>query len=131
MMLTILATRLENYKLVNVPVYRYRNQFGPSAISNKLSWKYWADYMQYFKENVLSKVEDGWPDVYDASNVIGRYATETIHHAEEITPAIEYGKFLQKIGIFSAPLAHIHHIEANFKAALYRTTSTLYRSTSD
>ena len=67
MMLTILATRLENYKLVNVPVYRYRNQFGSTAISNKLSWKYWADYMQYLKENVLSKVEDGWPEVYDAT----------------------------------------------------------------
>lgn len=67
MMLTILATRLENYKLVNVPVYRYRNQFGSSAISNKLSWKYWADYMRYLKENVLSNVEDGWPEVYNAT----------------------------------------------------------------
>lgn len=67
MMLTILATELEKYKLVNVPVYRYRNQFGSSAISNKLSWSYWADYMRYLKENVLSNVEDGWSEVYDAT----------------------------------------------------------------
>lgn len=67
MMLTILASQLENYKLVNVPVYRYRNQFGSSAISNKLSWRYWADYMRYLKEEVLSKVDGGWPEVYDAT----------------------------------------------------------------
>lgn len=67
MMLTNLATKLSNYKLVNVPVYRYRNQFGSSAISNKLSWEYWADYMRYLNEEVLSKVDGGWPEVYDAT----------------------------------------------------------------
>lgn len=67
MMLTAVARKLRKYMLLGTPVYLYRNQFGVSAVSNNLSWKYWGDYLQYMHDTILKGVEQEWYDVWEVT----------------------------------------------------------------
>ena len=52
----------------------------------------------------------------DACDILRSHTTKTIHHTEEVAPAVEYSQFLQELRIFCAPFAHVHHVESNLKA---------------
>lgn len=54
LMNVIVAQYICKYALISEPVYLYRNQFGNSAISNKLSWAYWIDYLEFFRNSIPS-----------------------------------------------------------------------------
>lgn len=73
MMLTLCATRIRRYVLISSPVYKYRRLYGDTAVSNKLSWKYWSDYFLQMKKTLLSETNDTWQDVLNANavNVFG------------------------------------------------------------
>ena len=66
MMLTIAAHNVRKYVMIPAVVYYYRQQFGKSAISNKLSFNYWSDYLEYFGGCAL-KNKKKWDDVWFAT----------------------------------------------------------------
>ena len=66
MMMTITAKKARRIALLPEYVYLYRCQFGPSAVSNKLSFRYWDEYLHYTKSVVLSDVLPQWNDVWGA-----------------------------------------------------------------
>ena len=64
MMLTIAAHNVLKHVLVPESVYRYRQQFGDSAIGNKKTLDYWSDYLKYFEEKAIRDKEGDWTDVF-------------------------------------------------------------------
>lgn len=64
MMLMIIAQHIRKHVLVPKVVYLYRQQFGESAITNKLSFDYWSDYLEYTETVVLNGVLPLWDEVW-------------------------------------------------------------------
>lgn len=64
MMLTIAAHNVRKYVMIPAVVYYYRQQFGKSAISNKLSFNYWSDYLEFTEKEVLKGLLPKWHDVW-------------------------------------------------------------------
>lgn len=64
MMLTTAARQMRKAVLLSVPVYLYRNQFGVTAVSNKLSLEYWTDYLNYTENVVLKGLLPQWNNVW-------------------------------------------------------------------
>lgn len=65
MMLTTAARTMKKSVLLPDPVYLYRQQFGITAISNKLSFDYWSDYLNYTETVVLKDLLPEWNDVWE------------------------------------------------------------------
>lgn len=66
MMLTITAQIVHKYVMIPEVVYNYRQQFGITAISNKLSFDYWSEYLRYFGDCALKNKKE-WNDVWFAT----------------------------------------------------------------
>ena len=64
MMLTSVAKHLRKVVLIPAVAYEYRNQFGISAISNKLSLNYWSYYLYFFNTCVMKDVHSDWSEVW-------------------------------------------------------------------
>lgn len=64
MMLTSAARIMRKAVLLPEVVYCYRNQFGITAVSNKLSIDYWSDYLEYTEHEVLKGLLPKWHDVW-------------------------------------------------------------------
>jgi len=64
MMLTLAARNMRKAVLLPAPVYLYRNQFGITAASNKLSLDYWIDYLNYTETVVLKDLLPKWNNVW-------------------------------------------------------------------
>ncbi|WP_051523182.1 glycosyltransferase family 2 protein [Prevotella sp. P6B4] len=64
MMLTCAARVMRKAVLLADVVYSYRNQFGITAVSNKLSIDYWSDYLEYTEHEVLKGLLPKWHDVW-------------------------------------------------------------------
>lgn len=60
LMLTFVAKKINYAALLDYPVYKYRSQFGITAVSNILSWSYWSNYLQYLDEVALNEVIHEW-----------------------------------------------------------------------
>lgn len=73
MMLTIAAHNVRKHVMIPAVVYYYRQQFGKSAISNKLSFNYWSDYLEYFLGKATIDKDGDWEDVFQMTviNVFG------------------------------------------------------------
>ena len=73
MMLTICAKQIRHYLSIPVPVYKYRRLYGETAVSNKLSWAYWSDYILQMNRILKSGANVTWQDVLNANavNVFG------------------------------------------------------------
>lgn len=67
LMLTFIAQKINYAALLGYPVYRYRNQFGVTAVSNVLSWPYWSNYLQYLDEVALNGVVHEWERVWEVT----------------------------------------------------------------
>lgn len=67
LMLTIVAQKVCKAVLTDIPVYKYRNQFCETAVSNKLSMTYWSNYLQYLDEVVLKDNFEKWQEVWKAT----------------------------------------------------------------
>ena len=64
MMLTSAARLIRKAVLLPESVYLYRQQFGESAASNRLSFNYWSDYLEYTESVVLKGLLPQWNDVW-------------------------------------------------------------------
>ena len=64
MMLTSAARLMRKAVLLPETVYLYRQQFSVSAASNKLSFNYWSDYLEYTESVVLKGLLPRWNDVW-------------------------------------------------------------------
>jgi hypothetical protein len=64
MMLIFAARNMRKAVLLADVVYSYRNQFGITAVSNKLSIDYWSDYLEYTEKEVLKGLLPKWHDVW-------------------------------------------------------------------
>lgn len=64
MMLTTAARNMRKAVLLPEVVYCYRNQFGITAVRNKLSIDYWSDYLEYTEKEVLKGLLPKWHNVW-------------------------------------------------------------------
>ncbi len=64
MMMTSVAHNMRKAVLLPDVFYSYRNQFGITAVSNKLSIDYWSDYLEYTENEVLKDLLPKWHDVW-------------------------------------------------------------------
>ena len=64
MMLIFAARNMRKAVLLADVVYSYRNQFGVTAVSNKLSIDYWSDYLEFTEKEVLKGLLPKWHDVW-------------------------------------------------------------------
>lgn len=69
MMLTAIALEIRNYLLIDVPVYLYRSQYTATAVSNKLTWKYWERYLRFLKNDILKDCSPEWNSVFEVTAV--------------------------------------------------------------
>lgn len=64
LMLTLLATKMRKVAIVPGVVYVYRRDIGGSASSDKKSFQYWSDYLQYIENRVPQKRIENWDRIW-------------------------------------------------------------------
>ena len=64
LMLTLLATKMSKVAIIPAGVYVYRRDIGGSASSDKKSFQYWSDYLQYIDNRVPKDKIENWDGIW-------------------------------------------------------------------